>query len=423
MQLHAARVEAPAVDADRQRPDRPHLAGGSDRRQAWPGKVLGSHRRRQQFDRRRERCRGVGRPRRNGSGDRLGRIIDGRDLHLEAAAGDDGPTVRQVGDRGGTQPEQPGVGRIAQPEDQALAHRTSDGQWQGARPVHRRRHDDAGGGTLDQHAVEPVGHLAAQPLGHHLPPRRQAVDDQEDRHRAAGRTTVQPARQLVDEPRHPLVVGSVDHGAHVGQVRQCGRQAAAVDDVDVELRRWGRRHRGEDGRRQRGSAATAGGADAQQVTGRAIPPPRSLGLVVRVVQQAGRRPRAGPASTGRSAAAAARADGGHWCGRRSRTRPRRSPRRAPRARTARPRPRGPQPSTGAHRGARRPPAVRPRRDRAWRTRPAPRRTLPDRSAAPPGRGGGGAATPHRGRRRRRRHRPRPAPGGRCAGSCWPGCRR
>ena len=128
MQLHAAHVEGPPVEADRQRPDRQRpdrrrLTVVDDVSATRPRQVLDRQPLRQPVD---GRCRpraGMGGPTGGDARDRAGQVDDLGHLHVEAAAGDDGATARQVGHRGRSQPEQERVGRIAQPEDQALAHR------------------------------------------------------------------------------------------------------------------------------------------------------------------------------------------------------------------------------------------------------------------------------------------------------------
>ena len=217
-------------------------------------------------------------------------------------------------------------------------------------PFDRRRHRDAGGRTFDQHPVEAVGHLAAQPLGHDPPPRRQPVHDEEDGWCAAGRAPVEPGRQPVDEARHPLVVRPSDHGRR----RAAGRPARRADHrrrfVDVEP-----------GRRRRSSTAASTVVVSAAVPPLAAPPMHSRCPVERshchgrcawwsgsssrpaapggqVLPVEGRRQRWEPGPVALAGAAI-----GHGRGRRGS--PRRRRRRAPRARTDPPRrPAAPRPA-------------------------------------------------------------------------------
>ena len=200
------------------------LAGGSDRRQAWPGQVLGSHR--------------AGSRSTGGASGAAASAGHGATARATACAGHRRPRSAPRGRSRRRQPDRPAGRRSRRDAARATRRRPDrptgrpgarsphrDGQWQGARPVQVAATTTPAAGPStstrsSRSAISPPSRSATTAA---MPPGRRRPGGPAPRRRR-GRT-VQPAHQPVEEPRHPFVVGSVDHGAHVGQVRQCHRRA------------------------------------------------------------------------------------------------------------------------------------------------------------------------------------------------------
>ena len=289
VQLHAAHVEGPPVEADRQRPDRRCLAIVGDAATTRPRQVLDGHPLRQPVD---GRCRpraGVG-------------AANGRRRARPLAAGRRPPPSARRG-RSRRRPPDRSAGR---PPRRGRSPSRSASAGSPSRKTSRSptAPETASGSAPGRSTVAATAMPAAGPStstrsrrSATSPPSRSATTC---RHAASPSTTrrtggapsaVRPSSRDASRSTRRATRSSSVRAITAptwGRSASVVGQSTAVDHVDVEPGRRRARHRGQHGRRQCCRAATARSTDAQQVTGRAVPPPRPLGLVVRIVEQAGR---------------------------------------------------------------------------------------------------------------------------------------